>query len=239
MVSRIPHTSLWSSYYYSYSLSKWISLCLLNGAIGSPPPLQIMLIVWSNTVVVFWACNLISFKHMSFWYPFLKPHHSTYHADVSVLLRKVNWISYLPHINHPKYTVQLNSNNQQTCQSQNPMCAPLECLKASQTSKVCNKLGADYLSKCNDVKRLIEKTSYWWCMYEMRLIGFWPQLEQCRGCMLIHELRQGQFWSWFSNLRGPCTSFPVDSHVGCHDKCAHTLACGLFWSYYVTRRSLL
>lgn len=62
-------------------------------------------------------------------------------------------------------------------------------------------------------------------------VGFWPQLEQCHGCMLIHELRQGQFWSWFSNLRGPCTSFPVDSHVGCHDKCAHTLARGLFSSY--------
>ena len=55
--------------------------------------------------------------------------------------------------------------------------------------------------------------------------------------MLIHELRRGQFWSWFSNLRGPCTSFPVDSHVGCHDKCDHTLACGLFW-LYVTRSLL-
>ena len=48
-----------------------------------------MLIIEPRMVIIFWTGNPISFKHISFWYLFLKRHQTTYHSDMGVLSRKV------------------------------------------------------------------------------------------------------------------------------------------------------
>ena len=40
-------------------------------------------------IFTFWACDLVSFKQVSFGYPFLEPHPITYHSNTCVQLRQV------------------------------------------------------------------------------------------------------------------------------------------------------
>jgi len=60
-----------------------------------PPP--IMLTIMPKKIFIFLACIPISFKHMSFWYSFLKGHLITYHSNIGDLKRKVIgiWVVYL------------------------------------------------------------------------------------------------------------------------------------------------
>ena len=57
-----------------YSLSKLRSLCLLHSHIG----FLFMLIIESIMVTIFCVHSLISFKHKSFWHPFLEAHLASY-----------------------------------------------------------------------------------------------------------------------------------------------------------------
>ena len=61
----------------------------------------IMLIIESIMVNNLWATSPISFKHVSFWYPFLKPHLIMHHSNIGVLWR---WITELGPLTLAPYT---------------------------------------------------------------------------------------------------------------------------------------
>ena len=72
----------------------------LNGHIGPrimfliiEPGMVIMIIIEPG--VGFEPSNPISCKHVSFWYPFLKPHLTTYHSNIGVQSKKSNRIRYI------------------------------------------------------------------------------------------------------------------------------------------------
>ena len=52
-------------------------------------PQIIILNIELRMLIILWAHNPISFKHMSFWYLLLKPHQTTRHSHISVLIREV------------------------------------------------------------------------------------------------------------------------------------------------------
>lgn len=51
-----------------------------------------MLPIEPEMVIMFWACISISYKHMSFWYPVLEPHQTTFHSNIVVQLGSVTEI---------------------------------------------------------------------------------------------------------------------------------------------------
>ena len=71
----------------SYSLSKWRFSCSSKW-LCSPSPLTIVLTIEAIMVVVFGACSLVSFKLVSFWYPFLELQLTTYHSNISVQIKR-------------------------------------------------------------------------------------------------------------------------------------------------------
>ena len=48
-------------------------------------PPSIVLTLKSRIVIIFQACSLFSFKHMSFWAPFLEPHLATCYSNIGFL----------------------------------------------------------------------------------------------------------------------------------------------------------
>jgi hypothetical protein len=51
-------------------------------------------------VILIWSNNPISFKHVSLWYLFLRPHQPTCFSNVSVLVRKIMVVFFLPDTLH-------------------------------------------------------------------------------------------------------------------------------------------
>ena len=74
-----------SSFEYFRSLSMWRFSCSLNGHRGLPT----MLTIEPRMIIIFGAPSSISFKHLSFWIPFLEPHLTTSHSNICVQLREV------------------------------------------------------------------------------------------------------------------------------------------------------
>ena len=53
-----------------------------------------MLTIEHIILIIFEAHNLVSSKHMSFWYPFLEPHKTTYHSNIRVSIKKTSPIRH-------------------------------------------------------------------------------------------------------------------------------------------------
>ena len=47
-------------------------------------PPKITLTTKPRMIIKFWACNLISFKHVSFEHPFLEPYQNTCHSNIGL-----------------------------------------------------------------------------------------------------------------------------------------------------------
>ena len=73
----------------SYSLSKWRILSSLN---GSPP---IILTIEPRMVIIFWAYNPVSFKHISFWYKHISWSHTWQHIKYRRLIKINNQIKHV------------------------------------------------------------------------------------------------------------------------------------------------
>lgn len=75
---------------------------MLNDHTYPPPP--ITLTTEPRMIIMFWACNLIYFKHVSFGHPFLKPYQNTCHS----IYRFTSMIS--DRIRHVQFTIYMWCN---------------------------------------------------------------------------------------------------------------------------------
>ena len=68
---------------------------LMKWSYRSPPP-PIMLTIKSRMISVYWACNPITFRCISFWCMFLDTHLTTYHSNIGVHIRLSFHVCCLP-----------------------------------------------------------------------------------------------------------------------------------------------
>ena len=130
--SHLPH-KFWSSY-ENFNHCQRFS-CSWSGHIGPP----IMLTVEPRMAIKFWARNLISFKHKSFWHSFSNPHLNTHTTQVQVSDQETQlWKIYQTKVCGPTVAISNSQINNGRRMKLGTVLSQRLSLKVSESELICN-----------------------------------------------------------------------------------------------------